>query len=223
MKIQYLHYYILDFRDVLKPGIINKPFQFKEQALEIAKVYFEDYEFKIKPGYQITKLDQALFEIRKLPLISEARNDVKPSNLIDKAHAERTSKRLRVRRKRQATARLENKVWLLRCVEDDLPLFISRFKDGFTTNLAELNSVKGAQHIIEFLGGSRPKTRKWDRVPLKDFVYGTNILKTLTEWKYDNGPFYRYHLSLSLWTMFSKEFIEAVDVTKDLSVKSLEY
>ena len=62
-----------------------------------------------------------------------------------------------------------------------------------------------------------------DKVPLKDFVYGTNILKTLIKWKYDNGPFYRYHLSLSLWTMFSKEFIEAVDVTKDLSVKSLEY
>lgn len=219
MKILYLHYYILDFRDVLKPGIINKPFQFKVEAKEIAKVYFQPHEFKIKMGCKISTLDQALFEPRKLPLISEALNDIKPANIIDKRHAHRTRKRMGNRIKRANTEKLQKDVWLLRCVEDDLPKFLERFKQTFTTDKIILNQVKGAQHIIEFLGGGRPGNRDYTKVPVKDFVYGTNILKTLIDWKYDNGPFYRYHMALSLWTRFSTEFIEAVDVTRELTSK----
>ena len=222
MKIKYLHYYILDFRDVLKPGIMNRPFQFKNQAQEIAKIYFKPHEYKIKYGFQLTTLDLAIFEERKFSLYSEARQEVIPANIIDKNHEARTKKRARANGRRSHTEKLQQEKWLLRCVEDDLPTFIERFERDFTTDIVELNQVKGAQHIIEFLGGRRTPKRRWDRVPTKDFVYGTNILKTLIKYNYDNGPFYRYHISLSLWRRYSQKFIAAVDVTEQLQAKGLQ-
>lgn len=217
MVVKYIHYYIIDFRDIMKPAIINKPFMVRSAAMDVVAKYFSGNDFKVLPGYRIIKKGMLKrLTVRGLLLYPEVKWELVPADVAAEGMVRTYNKWKRARIRRKLIHRLDKRVWVNRCIENNLDLFLKRYKETFNSDPKVFMNIRGAMTINNKL---LVETRNGDwhaRYP--KMVYVVNILRTLVKYDYDNGPFRYPVVSLAIWREYQKEIINCLDVTRELGI-----
>lgn len=207
-KLKYIHYYILDFSDIRNPRIMGTGFPHKYWAKEVAQGYFKPGTYKIRMGYQIESMES--YKRGRFEIWREMSYNLLPNNVLDRKHRRRTRKQRQTIEKRKNNIKLKERRWLLRCVEQDLPGFLSLLQDYFTKDIQELRIVPGYQGLLENLQG-KSGPEDWNIINFVDYIITLNILRVLVMFDYDNGPFYRYMIAYNLWKTFDKEIMDRLE------------